>query len=88
MSSLSWLARTSVLVALSVVAAVWTGLAGQYFASALFGCATVLLIAMPIVHGVRHASAVIAGADLLIEDHRRLARSSESASVRPTSASR
>lgn len=81
MSSPVWFRRTGVLVMLSLVAAGWAGVTGDHLQASVFGCATLVLLAMSIIRSARHASAVIAGADQMIDDHRRLARSTDSARV-------
>ena len=84
MSSESWLTRPRTTLLVSVVAMAGAVAAQDYSVAALFAVATMVSLAFSILGAVRHASGVIAGADQLVEDHRRSQRHSESAKLRST----
>ncbi|MGC1208405.1 MAG: hypothetical protein WA880_10680 [Ornithinimicrobium sp.] len=79
--SRSSLARTTSTTFLSLITTIWAGALGYHVVSVLFGCATVAIVGTAVTRGMRRASAVIAGADDMIAQHRRQARHNHSASV-------
>lgn len=84
MSSASWLTRPRTTLLASLLATLGAVAAQDYSMAALFAVAAVVALAFSLLEAAHRASAVIAGADQLVED-RRSTRRSESASLRSTS---
>ncbi|MGB3828665.1 MAG: hypothetical protein WA962_07785 [Ornithinimicrobium sp.] len=81
MSSRSWVTRTSHISVLSLLAALWAGSTGHYALVAIFAATTLVLWITAAARGLRRASAVIDGADRMLEDGRRPKAQTESAPI-------
>ncbi len=84
MSTASWLKRPRTILLMPFVVTVWAAVAQDYAMAAVFAVATLVAVIFSILGAAVHASKVIAGADQLIEDHRRGQRRRESAQLRAT----